>query len=79
MVGGLSDWHSALAEFPYPPTFFEHSRPSGSPLSYVSSSDRSGVFGKLLGSTAHALTYEMEHSAVRPCRENENILKLVVN
>ena len=48
-------------------------------VSYVRSSARSGVFGKLLGGSAHARIAEMECSEVRPCRENENILKLVVN
>ena len=43
------------------------------------------MFGRLPGGggggggVAHASISEMESSAVRPCRENENILKLVVN
>ena len=35
--------------------------------------------GTSRGSSAHAGISEMEHSAVRPCRENENILKMEVN
>ena len=35
--------------------------------------------GTFRGSSAHAGISEMEHSAVRPCRENENILKMEVN
>ena len=31
------------------------------------------------GSTAHAFISEMERSGSWPCRENKNILKLVVN
>ena len=38
-----------------------------------------GVFGKLFGASAHARIAEMECSGVRPCRENGNNLKLVVN
>ena len=38
-----------------------------------------GVFGELFEASAHARIAEMEHSGVRPCRENGNNLKLVVN
>ena len=38
-----------------------------------------GSVRKLLGASAHARIAEMECSGVRPCRENENIFKLVVN
>ena len=48
-------------------------------LSYVRSSDRSGVFGELFEASAHARIAEMEPSGVRPCRENSNYLKWVAN
>ena len=35
--------------------------------------------GTFWGSSAHADISEMEHSDVRPCPENENILKKEVN
>ena len=46
---------------------------------YVMSSARSGVFGNLFGASAHVGIAEMECSAVRPCRENENISQMEVN
>ena len=48
-------------------------------VSYVRSSVRSGVFGKLSGASAHAFIFEMVTSGVLPCRENGNNLKWVVN
>ena len=48
-------------------------------VSYVRSSDRSGVFGELFEASAHARIAEMEHSGIRPCRENGNYLKWVAN
>ena len=48
-------------------------------VSYVMSSDQSGVFGKLLGASAHVRISEMEHSGVQPRRENENNLKWEAN
>ena len=48
-------------------------------MSYVRSSARSGVFGRLFGTSAHARTADMECSGVRPCRENGNYLKWVAN
>ena len=38
-----------------------------------------GVFGELFEASAHARIAEMEHSGVRPCRENGNYLKWVAN
>ena len=32
--------------------------------------------GNFQGASAHSFITEMAHSGVRPCRENENILKL---
>ena len=48
-------------------------------VSYVRSSDCSGVFGQLFGANAHARIAKMEHSAIQPCRENRNNLKLGAN
>ena len=35
--------------------------------------------GTFRGSSAHAGISEMEHLAIRPCQENENILKMEEN